>query len=442
LSPFLISLITPPAISDPAYTAIDLGTLQGGENSSWGWDINDLGQAVGHSDAPNGMSIHAFLWENGEMTDLGTLGGTYSWAYGINNSSQITGYSAVNGLIIHGYFWEDGEMNDIGQLPEGRGPFSRSNAINEKGVIAGVCHSSRPGMVVPYSGFIYDFGDWTELPTFGGDESRAYGINDVGDVVGWARFAPPDPTAPRAFLYRNDQMYDLGTFGGNLSWAEGINNDGQIVGWSTDIDGFNRAFIWQDSVMTDLGDFGGDESWAYAINNRGQVVGSATLPDSTRHGFLLDQGVLWDLNDIVQPGLDVVFHGARGINELGQIVTSAELPDETRHAYLLTPDLLELGDPEPGNAGEVNSVTVQNATPGETVYFVWGLKSGITSLGGCSLNLSIKNPRLFGSAVADTYGNVTVSGPVPEIMSGRIIYLQAIEWSSCTLSNLVRFTFR
>ena len=284
LSFLFVAVCISPAGADPSYTAIDLGTLQGGESSSWGWGFNDLGQLIGFAVAPNGMSIHAFLYENDDMTDLGTLGGTYSWAYGINHSSQITGYSFVNGLIIHGYLWEDGLMNDIGQLPQGRGPFSRGNDINENGAIAGICHSSRPGMVVPYTGFIYDHGDWTELPSFGGDDSHAYAINNSGDVEGWADYAPPDPTAPPAFRYRDDEMTDIGTLGGNLSWAEDINDPGQIVGWSADTSGFYRAFLWQDGVMTDLGDFGGEESWAYTKNHRGRIVVAANLTGGTPHG--------------------------------------------------------------------------------------------------------------------------------------------------------------
>ena len=437
---FVFSVNT--ATADPNYTAIDLGTLQGGAASSWGWGINELGQAVGHADAPNGLSLHAFLWDGTEMIDLGTLGTPYSWAYGINNHTQITGYSGVNGITIHCYIWENGVMNDIGHLPWGRGTFSRCNAINEDGVVAGVCHSSRPGWIVPYTGFTYDHGEWTELPTFGGDESQAFGINESGEAIGFARYEEPDPTAPRAFIWQDEHLIDLGTLGGNLSRAEGINKHSQVVGWTYDNEGFSRGFLWQDSVMTDLGDFGGPESWAYDINDHGQIVGSAELPDSTRHGFLIDDGVMWDLNSIVRSNPDsVIFRGARGINELGQIITSAVLPDETRHAYILTPDLLETGSPVPGAAGMVNSVTVRNAIPGSTVHFAWGTKSGTTSLEGCGLNVSILSPRLFGNAVADSTGMATVSVFVPGIAAGRTVFVQAGELTSCTLSNLVRHTF-
>ena len=63
-----------PCVAQPTYRAVDLGTLQTGEANSWAWDVNELGEVVGYADAPNKQSIHAFLWADGEMLDLKTLG--------------------------------------------------------------------------------------------------------------------------------------------------------------------------------------------------------------------------------------------------------------------------------------------------------------------------------------------------------------------------------
>lgn len=441
----ITSLVNRVSLAQPRYTAVDLGTLQeGNTSSSWGFGLNDLGQVIGHSDAPNGRSIHAFLWDDGYMLDIKTLGGTYSWAYGINNRSQITGYSMVDSLTIYGYIWEDGIMEGIGGLPGSRGDFSRGNAINEYGVIAGVCHGTGGGWIVPYAGFTYDHGKWREIPTFGGDESQAFGINELGDAVGWARFAEPEPTAPRAFMFTNGgQMVDLGTLGGKHSWAEDINNKRQVVGWGTNSDEIYRAFLWDDGVLSDLGGLGGMQSWAYAVNNIGQIVGSSEIADGTKHGYLRDvDGSMWDLNDLVQPGLDVIFRGARGINELGQIVSTGVLPDDSRHAYLLTPDkMLDLVDPVPGEAGVVNTFAVTGAVAGQWVHFVYGLKPGYSEVASCGMNVSIFKPVWFGRGKADENGEVALEVFVPVAAGGKTVFFQAVANSDCTFSNLVRYIF-
>ncbi len=61
-------------------------------HASFGWAINSLGQVVGWSDLENGDD-HAFLWQNGAMTDLGALGGTFSQAFGISPAGKIVGMS-------------------------------------------------------------------------------------------------------------------------------------------------------------------------------------------------------------------------------------------------------------------------------------------------------------------------------------------------------------
>jgi probable HAF family extracellular repeat protein len=72
------------------YTVVDLGTLGGTSSEAYG--INDIGQVVGWAYPSGTTTWHAFLWSGGVMQDLGTLGGTESKAYGINSLGQVVGY--------------------------------------------------------------------------------------------------------------------------------------------------------------------------------------------------------------------------------------------------------------------------------------------------------------------------------------------------------------
>jgi probable HAF family extracellular repeat protein len=81
----------------------DLGTLGG--SASFATDINARGQIVGFSNTASGVE-HAFLWEKGKMTDLGTLAGDLtSRAWGINKRGQIVGESNDTTGNPHAVLW-------------------------------------------------------------------------------------------------------------------------------------------------------------------------------------------------------------------------------------------------------------------------------------------------------------------------------------------------
>lgn len=125
----LPSSLAIPADGEP----LDLGTLGG--NHAQALDLNDRGQVVGLSATIPGQDsapLRAFLWEDGQMQDLGTLGNN-SIARGINNLGMVVGSSAASGEE-HAFVWYRGHMLDLGTLG---GNLSRANAVNERGQIVG-----------------------------------------------------------------------------------------------------------------------------------------------------------------------------------------------------------------------------------------------------------------------------------------------------------------
>jgi len=129
----------------------DLGTL-GGSNVI-ARAINLSGQITGWSDI--GSQTHAFLWDKGVMKDLGTLGGTISYAYGINSYGQVVGWSQMANGESHGFLYTDGKMTDIGDI--------RPKGINDLGQIVGYDVATGGGIIltpsnVPIPGAVWLLG--------------------------------------------------------------------------------------------------------------------------------------------------------------------------------------------------------------------------------------------------------------------------------------------
>jgi len=168
------SRVTAPVVNGP----IDLGTLGG--RFSWADGINALGQVVGtsHTGAivfPGFNVAHAFVWQTGTgMIDLGTLGGNHSWASAINDRGQVVGRSSVAGNAPqHAFLWQSGTgMNDLGTLG---GSDSEALAVNARGQVVGV--SNTAGNADSHA-FLWESGTrMIDLGALDGDETRPHRTN-------------------------------------------------------------------------------------------------------------------------------------------------------------------------------------------------------------------------------------------------------------------------
>lgn len=288
------------AVVDVGGLKIDLGTL-GGTNSWISWDgINDRGVAVGFAETavpdPNGedlcgfgtkLTCRPFVWQNGHMSALPTIGGNNGQAAAINNHGQITGFAengivdstcppgVTNNSIVLPVLWENRKAQTLPTV--GSDPDGEAVGINNQGQAVG-----ESGTCTLPNAVLWENGTATQLPDLGVPGAVGIAINDQGQIVG--QVVSADGTTAYAALWQNGAITNLGTLPGDFgSYASGINNQGQVLGTTFDSSGnFNGAFIWQNGVMTDLNTLFPASSNLYAtmvnwINERGQISGMATV---------------------------------------------------------------------------------------------------------------------------------------------------------------------
>lgn len=311
-----------------------LGTLGGLESAAAA--VNDAGQVIGGSLTRKPARGHAFLWQDGKMVDLGTLGGRRSSARAINNRGQVVGSSTTASGREHAFLWENGTMHDLGTLG---GPTSIAMAINDRGQVVGSSENAngRQRAFLWHQGRMRDLG--TLSPAYSAHCS-AVDVNERGQVVGSCSsatisFGQLGPGV-HAFLWQNGRMRDLGTLRRDppTSAAVAINDRGAVIG-NSPATGDWRAFLWRSGKLIGLGTIaGGDHVEAIAINNHGQVIGSGVPmgPHGMSHAFVWHNGVLTDLGTL---GGSVSVPSA--INEQGLIVGSSNTAAGKGHAVLWSP---------------------------------------------------------------------------------------------------------
>lgn len=212
---------------------IDLGVLDNfanlgdAQNYNPGVGINDHSRVTSRLTVEGGNQ-RSFIWDQGQTAYFGLLGdGSLCHAQAINNGGQIVGQAIDTNGHSYPFVWQDGKVTKLGSLG---GTRSDATAMNDHGLVIGWSTPVNAGLDGAHA-FVWRNGTMKDLGTLGGKSSRAYAMNNADQVIG---YAVTSQGSSEAFLWENGQMSNLNELaisnsGWHLICGDAINDRGQIV---------------------------------------------------------------------------------------------------------------------------------------------------------------------------------------------------------------------
>ena len=266
---------------------IPIPTLGGTCSSANG--INDHGHFTGSPCLTGDVTRHAALYRNHRIIDIDTFGGVSSGAGPINNKDQVAGQFTTADGAIHSFFWDKKKWSDLGFLG---GSETFVYGMSESGIITGQSDISNvPNPVFgipPFHSLTWSNGTLTDLgQIWGSDFGYSTGVDSLGRIAGASDLA--GDLSGHAYLWDHGTVTDLSPYGDSISsWSNDVNSQGDIVGsWGfSDNDPADGppvytilcpcfAVVWQNGQPTFLNDVV-DPQWqlllGLQINDQGEIT--------------------------------------------------------------------------------------------------------------------------------------------------------------------------
>lgn len=341
-----------------------------------GHAISAQGDVVGRYQNSDGIN-HGYLYSRAsrphyKVTDLGTLGGSFSIAYGLNNAGAVAGAANLPSQVSHAFLRRDGKMDDLGTLGGLNSAGTNPNGAGQLTVIAetGKADPEKEdfcgwGTHQTCLAAVWKDGKLTALPTLGGNSAAGLVMNERGQTVGTSETTARDRTCPAPQVFRFvPAIWDSRTStvqalplpaDDTVGVALGLNERGDAVGTTGTCDNTAvsatglvfgpHAVLWRaNGTAIRLG-----AGVAASINSRGDVTGGSPVSEHAVHGFLWtsERGMV----DLGTVGGDASSFPTM-INNSGQIVGGSCDPEMNCRAFLWESNATTMVDLNELAAGE------------------------------------------------------------------------------------------
>ncbi len=302
-----------------------------GASSASGININGDVLVTSYSQKAD-HRLRSYVWRNGAFTRIEYPGVGYMKANGINDKGRIVGMAILNSKEQRPFIWQNGKVQflpTLGTARRGTLYLNEARSINNFGQVAGSVFAGDHVHLAIWD----DHGKLTDVgATLKIGDSMALGTNGKGEAVGYLMSGADD----RPIFYSHRGGCDLiRPMGNDKGDAFSINDKSEIVGTSESTDFTSFPYLLHDGVTTRLETPRGMQASASAINNSSQIVGYGLELNSSR-ALTWMSGKVADLNSLIPKGSGWILSKATAINDRGQIAGDGELFGKPC-AFLLTP---------------------------------------------------------------------------------------------------------